>query len=417
MNNLYSVKELISENLKGITPRYVAESNVVVLNQKCIRSNKINFKLSRYHDPQKKYSKEKIVRIGDILINSTGKGTAGRCAFVTELPEDKIVIVDSHILIVRVNDFNTAGCLEYSLNSIEPLLQTFVDGSTGQGEFDRERLFNVFTSLPIEDKRKDTLEFLLSIDQKIDLNNQICNELDAMVKTLFEYWFVQFDFPDSDGNPYKSSGGKMTYNKALKQNIPEGWMVDKLSKITSLIRRGISPKYVEIDGISVINQKCIRDHNILFEPCRRHGGVMKIDDERLLLPKDILINSTGVGTLGRVAFVKRTEEKLTTVDSHVTIVRADHSQIYKNYLAWEIIRLQPLIEGSAEGSTGQVELNKSYLENLDIMIPSRDLQANFKTFVEPIENEMANREIESKSLMHLRDWLLPMLMNGQVTVK
>src|SRR5690554_8154153 len=103
MSNTYHVRDLISSTTKGITPKYVEESNVLVINQRCIRNNAIDFSFARYHDQEKKFAKNKTIKVGDILIISTGQGTAGRCAFVKELPTNKVVITDSHVLIVIVN--------------------------------------------------------------------------------------------------------------------------------------------------------------------------------------------------------------------------------------------------------------------------------------------------------------------------
>ena len=257
---------------------------------------------------------------------------------------------------------------------------------------------------------------LSALDAKIDCNNRINAELEAMAKALYDYWFVQFDFPDANGKPYKSSGGKMVYNSTLKREIPAGWSDDALSNVTSLIRRGLSPTYVELGGTSVLNQKCIRDQKIIFLEARRHAAVIEAKDDRLLQHLDVLINSTGVGTLGRVAFVKRLNEKYTTVDSHVTIVRANIKRIHPDYLTWTMLRFQPAIEAAANGSTGQVELSKSFLEELKIVVPNATLQSRFSAFVSPLAKVMAAKEKEVEHLTQLRDWLLPLLMNGQVTV-
>lgn len=417
MNNIHCVKDLIGSTRKGITPKYTDKSDIIVLNQKCIRNNRIDYALAQYHDPEKKFSDDKKIMVGDILINSTGQGTAGRCAFIKELPQNKTVITDSHILIVRAGDFYTAGCLEYSLFSIEGMLQTFMDGSTGQGEFDKQRLFNIYTGLPLKGNRKATFNLLNNIDSKIEINKAINAELESMVKALYGFWFLQFDFPDGVGKPYKQSGGKMVFNEVLKRDIPENWKVKKLVELTSLIRRGISPKYTEQGGIPVLNQKCVRDQKISFEDSRRHQVVLKDGDERLLKPFDIVVNSTGVGTLGRVAYVKRLIEKKTTVDSHVSIVRPNSELVSPQYLAWSLMRYQPIIESAANGSTGQVELSKSFLENIDVIIPSESVTEAFTKFAEPIVSLLAEKEAENEQLISLQNWLLPMLMNGQVTVK
>lgn len=273
--------------------------------------------------------------------------------------------------------------------------------------------------VPVFSKEKQSLivDSLSSLDKKIELNNRTNIELEAMAKTFYDYWFVQFDFPDANGKPYKTSGGKMVYNDNLKREIPQDWKVNKLVEITSLIRRGISPKYTEESGTQVLNQKCIRNQKISFEDSRRHQAIMDDNDERLLKPFDVLVNSTGVGTLGRVAYVKRLAEMKTTVDSHVSIVRANPDKVCPRYLAWKLMRYQPVIEVAANGSTGQVELSKSFLEDINVIIPSDSVAKKFSEFVEPIALSVAKRESENEQLISLRDWLLPMLMNGQVTVK
>lgn len=270
--------------------------------------------------------------------------------------------------------------------------------------------------LPDFDDQIKAGDLLYLLNEKIELNNRINAELEAMAKILYDYWFVQFDFPDANGKPYKTSGGKMVYNPTLKREIPEGWEVNELLEVTSAIRRGVSPKYTEEGGISVLNQKCVREHRISFEDARRHQAEIRTDDDRLLKIFDVLVNSTGVGTLGRVAFVKRLLEEKTTVDSHVSIVRADREKISPQYLAWTMIRYQPIIEAAANGSTGQVELSKSFLENINVVIPAKKPTFGFENLVNPIVHEMATREEENERLIDLRDWLLPMLMNGQVTV-
>lgn len=270
--------------------------------------------------------------------------------------------------------------------------------------------------LPSLHEQKKITAVLSALDGKIDCNNRIVAELETMVKALYGYWFVQFDFPDINGEPYKSAGGKMVYNPVLKRELPEGWCVDALGSLTSLIRRGLSPTYVELGGMLVLNQKCIRDQRVSFFDARRHAVVLDADNERLLRPFDVLVNSTGVGTLGRVAFVKRLDEEKTTVDSHVTIVRADAKKIHSEYLAWTVLHFQPVIEAAANGSTGQVELNKAFVESLNIIVPDSMLQERFSTFVNPLVKALAAREKEVEQLTRLRDWLLPMLMNGQVAV-
>ena len=306
--------------------------------------------------------------------------------------------------------------MHYVFTYIRKSIQNSASGSI-QDNINIDYLTSLKFKVPPKPYQDKISAVLANLDRKIDLNNRINAELEAMAKTLYDYWFVQFDFPDANGKPYKTAGGKMVYNAILKREIPEGWLVKKLKEISSMISRGISPKYIEKGGIAVLNQKCIREQRISFENARRHRIELINDDKRLLQLFDVLVNSTGVGTLGRVAYVKRLLEKKTTVDSHISIVRANAAEISPQYLSWVLMRHQPTIEAAANGSTGQVELSKKFLEDVDVVIPSKTIVDKFTDFVNPIATEMATKESESEILVKLRDWLLPMLMNGQVTIK
>ena len=395
MNDYYNVRDLIYFTTKGIAPSYVNSSDVIVLNQKCIRNNKIDYSFAQYHDVAKTFTDSKKVEIGDILINSTGQGTAGRCAFVTQLPSDKTVIVDSHILIVRVDDFYTAGCLSYGLFSVERLLQSFLDGSTGQGEFDKQRLFNIILRLPHEKERQAVYLLLNKIDQKIELNNRINAELEAMAKTLYDYWFVQFNFPNEDGKPYKSSGGKMVYNNILKREIPEGWEDGKIEEVLDKVPH----------TIKILNKDILR------------VGMYPVVDQ---------------GQEYICGFTNTKESVLEVNDAHVifgdhtTIVKlvnfdysrgADGTQILiskeervPNYLLYQMVNNLDLTNyGYAR--------HFKFLKEAKIILPMANISNKYNQIVIPLYEKWRNNFLENINLSKLRDWLLPMLMNGQVTVK
>lgn len=272
--------------------------------------------------------------------------------------------------------------------------------------------------LPILEKtERDKIgEIYFNLSSKIELNYRINLELEQMAKTLYNYWFVQFDFPNEEGKPYKSSGGKMVYSELLKREIPEGWKINVLSEINSELVRGISPKYSEDNGIPVINQRCIRNNTIDFSLCRLHNIQLK-PVKKIIKIGDILVNSTGVGTLGRVAIVKRLENPQTTVDSHVTIVRANINLVDPLFLGFSLVSKQVEIEKLGEGSTGQTELSRENLGKLPILLPKQNLQNDFASIIKPLFEKISNNEKQNLELASLRDWLLPMLMNGQVKVE
>ncbi len=130
----------------------------------------------------------------------------------------------------------------------------------------------------------------------------------------------------------------------------------------------------------------------------------------------MLVNSTGVGTLGRVAVVNRLAEDFVTVDSHVTIVRANAGLINKLYFGFTLLEKQKEIESFSNGSTGQVELSRSQLESLKLIVPANEIQIKFEKIYKNCLDKMAINSEQNQHLASLRDWLLPMLMNGQVTI-
>ncbi|GGM82802.1 hypothetical protein GCM10010967_13130 [Dyadobacter beijingensis] len=288
------------------------------------------------------------------------------------------------------------------------------DKSTVPG-INRNDLHEIIVPYLFQEDQLRIATTLSLLDNKIELNNRINAELEQMAKTLYDYWFVQFDFPNEDGKPYKSSGGKMVYDEVLKREIPEGWDVKPLSEINLELTRGISPKYTEDTGLPVINQRCVRNNTVDFSFCRLHDAKAK-PVRKLVQVGDILVNSTGVGTLGRVAVVKRLEHSLTTADSHVTIVRADSSQVEPYYLGISMLNRQAEIEKLGEGSTGQTELNREKLGTLNVLLPKRSLQDQFADIIKTVLNRSSVNEQQNQQLASLRDWLLPMLINGQVTV-
>jgi type I restriction enzyme S subunit len=306
--------------------------------------------------------------------------------------------------------------MHYVFTYIKKSIQNSASGSI-QDNINIDYLTSLSFRIPNKQYQDKVAKILSSLDAKIDLNNRINTELEAMAKTLYDYWFVQFDFPNEEGKPYKSSGGKMVWREELKREIPEGWEVKDLIDLTTMLARGISPKYIAENGISVLNQKCVRNKAIDFSFARRHDNDAKNAASKLIQTGDVLVNSTGVGTLGRVAIVKRLEESLTTVDSHVTIVRIDPEKANQLFIGHSLLEKQDEIEKFGEGSTGQTELSRENLGNLKLIVPPKDLQLVFEDFYRPLVLKMANNETENQHLAQLRDWLLPMLMNGQVKVQ
>ena len=143
-----------------------------------------------------------------------------------------------------------------------------------------------------------------------------------------------------------------------------GWEKKKLGDVCELINRGIAPKYIDEGGVQVLNQKCIRDHSVSYELARRNNPELKsVPEERLIRVGDVLVNSTGTGTLGRVAQVREMPSELTTVDTHVTIVRPKEGMFYLDFFGYALIEIEEEIKNSGAGASGQTELARDVLKN------------------------------------------------------
>ncbi len=434
MSNYVRLSELIKS--VSITHKFDKEE-LVFLNTSDVSEGKI---LINYYSKvsELKGQAKKTIKNGDILYSEI-RPKNRRYAYVRGINNVEDYVVSTKLMVLRNNSkLLDTDYLYHFLTNDETLnyLQKRAEnriGSFPQITFDVLKTLQIW--LPDIAVQKSIAKVLSDLDAKIELNNKINQELEAMAKTLYDYWFVQFEFPfdfaqgmpysphsegcPQDGvvgKPYKTSGGKMAWNKELKREIPEGWEVKDLSEVTSSIMRGISPKYLDEGGICVLNQKCIRDQEVKFEFGRRHDHELKSASSKLIQYGDVLVNSTGFGTLGRVAIVKRLQEQTTAVDSHITIVRCENESIKKLFLGYSMLIRQSEIEGLAEGSTGQTELSRVNLGQLKMVIPPIESQSRFEKFSEPLIQKMAVNEAENQQLASLRDWLLPMLMNGQVTV-
>lgn len=267
--------------------------------------------------------------------------------------------------------------------------------------------------LPEYETQKTIGDFLFLLNAKIELNNKINAQLMAMAKSLYDFWFVQYDFPDANGKPYKSCGGKMVWNEELKREIPEGWEVMRLSKRIQ-IGSGYSfssKKYNEAGNYKVITIKNVQDGFLYTEKVDRVDALPKNIPSYCILSKgDFLISLTG--NVGRLCFV---DEENLLLNQRVGKLLGDHNFLNYAYLYFlrpeNRKRLEQIAGGSSQSNLSPVDATKCYFSE-----PEESVFKNFNAKLDPIFRMIMSRGAENKKLAELRDWLLPMLMNGQVNV-
>jgi type I restriction enzyme S subunit len=209
---------------------------------------------------------------------------------------------------------------------------------------------------------------------------------------------------------------KKSRNAVLHELLTAGgvdWTRAGLSEICIMIKRGQAPSYTEQRSVKVLNQKCIRNGQLQFEFARQTDSTVKpINEWAFLRAEDTLVNSTGVGTLGRVAFVGTRDEPL-TVDSHITIVRPDKNKIQPSFLGLSLHFREADIEGLAAGSSGQTELSREALGNLIITIPPVSEQKRIVEIISSIDEVIEQNRIAIAEAQNLRSGLLSDLLSGE----
>lgn len=251
-----------------------------------------------------------------------------------------------------------------------------------KGDMENQRIL-----LPCIEEQRKVGRTLRLLDDKIKVNSKINDNLQQQAATVFHQWFV--------ANPRS-----------------EKWPSVTLDSLTSLVSRGIAPKYTDDSTQIVLNQKCIRDHYVDISLARRHNP--KVINEKWLQYGDLLINSTGEGTLGRAAQVWFVPENM-TVDSHVTIVRPKDPHLLFYIGLWGISHERE-IEALHTGSTGQTELPRERVKAMELRLPDNDTLARFNAVIAPIVSLIITNQQENVRLASVRDSLLPKLMSGEIDV-
>ncbi len=308
----------------------------------------------------------------------------------------------TEFFVLRAIPGKSTPAFVYYLSQTSLLRDTAVKsmvGASGRQRADISVLRELEIEAPDLDIQEKVTEVLSAYDDLIATNQRRIALLEDAAHRLYREWFVHLRFPGHESVP-------------VKDGVPEGWCKKPIAEQTSFLNRGITPKYDDTAKGWVINQKCIRDGRISMEPARRQSKDVK--PERLIRTGDVLINSTGAGTLGRVAQVRAPIENC-TVDTHVTIARPlDEGS--STYFGQALLELAPVFSEMGKGATNQLELSRSDIGAVEVWHPPQHLHVEFHRLVGPMLEQAEQLSVANLSLEKTRDLLLPKLMSGQLDV-
>lgn len=436
-NKLVKISSIIDEISMGPFGSDIKVENFVtegfpVLNG----SNLSDFKLVednfRYVTKEKaKTFRKAIAKRGDIVI--THRGTLGQISYIPDNSKfEEYVISQSQFRVTLNRKHVDPAFFVYYFHSSEGQKRLLANKchvgvpALAQATTNFKLVEFPLQSLLLQQK---IAKVLSTLDAKIELNNRINTELEAMAKTIYDYWFVQFDFPDPKGQPYKTSGGKMVWNEELKKEVPEGWEALKMSEWLDIDKSGDWGKKEE--GNFTQQVICFRGADInglngldeLKPPVRY---ILEKNSFKNLKSHDLIIEISGgspTQSTGRLAFItdatiKRFEYPLICSNFCKPVSMRNKKLLYNFVYNWKSLYDSGIFFGY-EGKTSGIKnlLFDSFISSYSTIVPDDKIVEQFYAIMENIQEKKQTTLSENQKLAEHRDWLLPMLMNGQVKVK
>ena len=387
------LRELVGYISKGIAPSYAeeaSETTIRVLNQKCNRNFRISYGDSRLHDTlKKKVPPERYVKPDDILINSTGAGTAGRIAQIEDVPS--ATTIDGHMILIRSNGKVTQKFLGYALKAHQWEVLQLDEGSTGQTELNRDRLLDeIMINYPVSfDEQNAIVGTLESIDRKLIVNKEINDNLEQQAQSYFQELFVD--------------------------NADPEWAIGTISDLGTVVGGSTpskaKPEYYTESGIAWITPKDLSINKSKFVS---HGenDITELglkNSSAATMPEGTVLFSSRAP----IGYIAIAAGEVTTNQGFKSVV--PKPEIGTPFVYFFLKNTLPVIEGMASGSTFK-EVSGSTMKNVPAVIPDAETLAKFSDFCAPIFAQQRILEEQNQSLATLRDNLLPKLMSGEIDV-
>ena len=355
------------------------------------------------------YPKEYLCHKGDLIVAMTqqAEGLLGSTALV---PENDKYLHNQRIGLITCDEKRLNKLFAYYLFMTKSVREQLERSSSGTKvkHTSPEKIYDVEVEIPDVISQQKIANLLWSVDEKIANNKAINDNLEQQLMLLYDYWFTQFDFPDNDGNPYQTSGGKMVWNDTLKRNIPENWKVQSVISncLSSIIKPGVeifnTKTYLataDVKGTSISTGTIVdydgRESRANMQPSINSVWFAKMKNsiKHLYLNKEMQpIISTGFCGL------QCNEISFEYIASYVSNA---YFEIHKDMLA--------------HGAT-QEAVNNDDLAGVHIIIPEDTVLRAYHEATQAIYAQISKNICENQELVKLRDWLLPMLMNGQATI-
>lgn len=336
---------------------------------------------------------------GDIVY--TTRGTVGNAGdYNSNVPYENVRI-NSGMVILRANGEIVDARFLYQILKSEyyrPYFKQYCTGSA-QPQLPIKNFSQIYLNVPDIKTQHRIADILSAYDDLIENNQRQIKLLEEAARRLYKEWFVDLNFPGHE-------------NTKIVDGVPEGWSKSTIFEVSAILRRGISPKYNEKARGIVINQKCIRQTIVSYDEARTQEK--KYPAELEMMESDIVICSTGAGTLGRVGQIFEAKGNA-TLDSHVTLIRANE-KIGQQSLFWSLKMKQDYLMNAGKGSTNQLELSRETIGSCEILMPERKIAEQVEKNFVAIHNKMKECSMQIARLREVRDLLLPKLMSGEMEV-
>lgn len=378
------LRELVGYISKGIAPSYAeeaSETTIRVLNQKCNRNFRISYGDSRLHDTlKKKVPPERYVKPDDILINSTGAGTAGRIVQIEDVPS--ATTIDGHMILIRSNGKVTQKFLGYALKAHQWEVLQLDEGSTGQTELNRDRLLDeIMINYPVSfDEQNAIVGTLESIDRKLIVNKEINDNLLAQAQTLYKQFF-----------PY-----------GVQDDLPDGWRIGTVGEIIEIH----DSKRIPLSGADRTKMEK------KIYPYYGAASLMDFVDNYIFDGKYLLLGEDGtvVDDAGYPILQYVWGQFWVNNHAHILTGRLGYD-VESLYMLFKQTPVKSIVTGAV-----QPKISQANLRSVQVVIPPEHNLREYNDLVEPLFSLFRANEEECKTFTALRDMLLPKLMSGEIDV-